>query len=80
MDKVIQIHGSQTGRFPRRDGRETNTIYPVRYMVVTGELPTGFTFYGPFETTARADQWATINLKAGAFYRVHNMFDVRDGG
>lgn len=75
---ATQQYGFQTGRFPRKDGRVTNTVYPIRYMVVTGELPTGFLFYGPFETTIRADRWATLNLKTGTFYRVHNMFDVRD--
>ncbi len=82
MDKTIQSHGdgTVTGRWPRRDGRVTNTVYPVKYMVVTGELPTGFIFYGPFETTARADRWARLNLRSDTFYRVHNMFDVKDDG
>jgi hypothetical protein len=47
-------------------------------MLVTGELTTGFMFYGPFDTMDKAGQWATANLKPGTFHRVHNIIDVRD--
>lgn len=60
------------------DGRRTHTIYPTKYLLVTGELTTGFDFYGPFDSVEKAGRWATDNLKAGEFHRVHNMYEVRD--
>ena len=71
----VTVHGATTGRW-RGDGRVNHTVYPIKYMVVTGELTTGFTFYGPFDTLDKAGQWATVNLRAGTFHRVHNMYDV----
>ncbi len=75
--EVAQYHGTVTGRWPGKGGRVTNTVYSVKHMVVTGELTTGFQFYGLFDTVERAGQWATHNLKPGTPYRVHNMSDVR---
>jgi len=68
----VRLHGQGT------DGRKTHTVYPLKYIVVTGELTTGFQFYGPFESVAKAGQWATSQLKVGDFYRVHNLHEVRD--
>ena len=56
----------------------TNTMYPVKHLVVTGELTTGFKFYGPFESVPKAGQWAVANLKDGLPYRIHNLFEVKD--
>jgi len=72
--EILQRRGTNLG------GRVSHTVYPIKYMVVTGELTTGFTFYGPFETINKAGQWATTNLKSGTFHRVHNMYDVRNAG
>lgn len=58
-------------------GRRTHTVYPTKHLLVTGELTTGFEFYGPFDTVEKAGRWATDNLKKGEFHRVHNMHDVR---
>ena len=77
--RAIKPHGAETGRW-RSDGRVKHTVYPIKYMVVTGELTTGFTFYGPFDTMDKAGQWATANLRAGTFHRVHTMYDVGGGG
>ena len=73
--KVHQCHGTTTGRW-RPDGRTSNTVYPVKHMLVTGELTTGFQFYGPFDTVAKAGQWATDNLRPGTAHRVHDIFYV----
>jgi hypothetical protein len=75
----IQRHGTVTGRWSGNTGRITNTVYPIKYMVVTGELTTGFVFYGPFDSLSKAGQWATYNLKDGLPHRVHSIFDVRGG-
>jgi len=75
----MQPHEMMTKHWLNKHGRVTNTVYPIRYMVVTGELTTGFQFYGPFNTVAAAGQWATTNLKVGTLHRVHNIFDVRSG-
>ncbi len=74
----LQQHGATTGRWLGKGGRVTNTVYPIKYMVVTGELTTGFVFYGPFDSVAATERWATHNLKRGTPHRVHNMFDVRN--
>lgn len=71
-------YGTTTGRWSGRGGRATHTVYSTKYLLVTGELTTGFQFYGPFNSVAAAGQWATANLTAGTSHRVHNMFDVRD--
>lgn len=68
----VQGGGSSIG------GRRTHTVYPTKYLLVTGELTTGFDFYGPFDSVEKAGRWATDNLKAGEFHRVHNMHEVRD--
>jgi len=73
--RIGKIHGAQTGRW-RSDGRATHTVYPIKYMVVTGELTSGFIFYGPFDSMDVARQWAGSNLRTDTFYRVHNMHDV----
>lgn len=65
-------------RPPDNTGRVSRIVYPIRYLVVTGELTTGFQFYGPFNTRDAAGQWATGNLKSGLPHRVHDMFDVRN--
>ncbi len=65
-------------RPPDKTGRVSRTVYPIKYLVVTGELTTGFQFYGPFNTRDAAGQWATGNLKSGLPHRVHDMFDVRN--
>lgn len=77
--EVIQYYGVATGRWPQRIGRTTHTVFPIKHMLVTGELTTGFQFYGPFDTVFAAGQWATKNLKPGTPHRVHNMYDVRNG-
>lgn len=76
--RIGKIHGAVTGRW-RSDGRVTHTVYPVKHMVVTGGLTTGFTFYGPFDSVGLARQWAGSNLRTDTFYRINNMFEVRDG-
>ncbi len=76
--EMVQRHGTMTSRWPGRGGRVTHTVFPVKHMVVTGELTTGFRFYGPFDTLTAAGRWATANLKPGTPHRVHDMFDVRD--
>lgn len=65
------------GRPANPDGRISRTVYPVNHLLVTGALTTGFIFYGPFDTVAEAGQWATDNLRAGEFYRVHDIQHVR---
>jgi hypothetical protein len=70
----------QTGRWSGKGGRTSHTVYPIKYLLVTGDLTTGFQFYGPFATVASAGQWATRNLKPGTPHRVHNMYDVREDG
>jgi hypothetical protein len=74
--RMEKVRGVTTGRW-RGDGRSTNTVYPVKYMVALGDLRSGFSFYGPFRTVADADGWADANLRSGNAYRVYNMFDVR---
>jgi len=64
---VIQYRGIETNRWS--GGRVTHTVYPIKYMVATGDLVSGFYFYGPFETVDKADQWATRNLEVGTFCR-----------
>jgi hypothetical protein len=34
---------------------------PTRYLVATGDLAEGYTFYGPFDTEDEAKQWAEAN-------------------
>lgn len=81
MDKQVDLW--REGKPPEirhhrfRTGRTSHTVYPVKYLLVTGELTTGFQFYGPFDSVAAAGQWATVNLKPGTPHRVHNMSDVR---
>lgn len=77
------VKGTATGRWTETEGggsnggRRTHTVYPTKHLLVTGELTTGFKFYGPFDTVEKAGRWATDNLKEGEFHRVHNMYDVR---
>jgi len=78
-DRTMQHHGTTTGRWPPRDdGRKTNTVYPVKYLVVAGGLPSGFTFYGPFDNVNTACQWAAGNLKKGTRFDPLPFFDVRN--
>jgi len=65
-----------TGRLS--GGRVKHTIYPVKYMVVTGDLTTGFQFYGPFDTVEKAEEWAAHGLKVGV-WNLLQLFNVRDG-
>ena len=80
MDKTIQSHGdgTVTGRWPRRDGRVTNTVYAKQYMVIVGTLGQGFEFYGPFDTVAKAAEWAGDNLHTGVYVNVEEFHNVRD--
>ncbi len=75
---AIQYHGTETGRWVRKDGRVTNTVYPVKYMVAIGDLFQGFQFYGPFTEDKFAAHWAQNNLKCRAEYRIYPIFDVRE--
>jgi hypothetical protein len=34
-----------------------------KHIVVTGNLMTGFKFYGPFDDFDAADEWAATNLE-----------------
>lgn len=76
QEEPVQVHVPTTGR--RSGGRTSHTVYPVKHLLVTGELTTGFQFYGPFDSVAAAGQWATDHLKPGTPHRVHDMFDVGD--
>lgn len=60
--------------------RTSHEVLVDSYMVVTGEITTGFHFYGPFKTRDKAGQWATANFKEGTFHRVHTLHHVKDGG
>lgn len=62
-----------SGRPADPSGRTTHIVYPVKHILVTGELTTGFQFYGPFDTVAGAGQWATDNLKDGLPRRIHDI-------
>lgn len=79
--KATQYHGTVTGRFPSTmlPGRNTHTVYPIKYMVAVGGLSEGFHFYGPFTEDKFAARWAYNNLKRGIEYRVYSIFDTRDG-
>lgn len=57
--------------------RKSHTMLKTSYILVTGELTLGFTFYGPFDDPAKAGQWAAKNLKNGVFYRTHQLQDIR---
>ncbi len=59
--------------------RKTHVTYPLKYLLITGELTTGFRFYGPFDSVEKAGRWATNNLKPGEFHRVHDLYDVGIG-
>lgn len=69
-----------SGRPADPSGRTTHTMYPVKHILVTGELTTGFQFYGPFDTVAEAGQWATYNLRPGTAHRVHDMYYIGGEG
>jgi hypothetical protein len=45
---------------------------------VTGEMTTGYTFFGPFKGLAAARQWAIDNLKDSTVYRVHDIHRVKE--
>ena len=75
--RMTNIHGAGTGRW-RGDGRVTSTVYPIKYMVVLGDMERGFTFYGPFVTIDRAHKWAILNLRTGTPHDIHRMYDVGD--
>ena len=60
--------------------RTSRVVLVDAYMVVTGEITTGFHFYGPFKTRDKAGQWANENFKEGTFHRVHTLHHVKDGG
>lgn len=76
--EMVQAHGTVTDRGLGTSGLSSHTVYPVKYMVATGNLTTGFDFYGPFATMVAANLWVTANLKVGTSIRVHAIFDVRD--
>jgi len=76
-DRTMQRSGVTKGRWP--GGRLTHTVFPIKYMVGTGELTRGFTFYGPFKTGDDANEWARLNLKTSTEYHVHKLVDVRTG-
>jgi len=78
-------YGTRTGRWPaaiagaRMNRRlRSHTVYPQKWMVVTGGLSMGFKFYGPFENAAKANLWADANLKDGDLYRIYTLNEVRD--
>ena len=72
--------GTRTGRWPSASNggghAQTHTVYPQKYMVVTGGLSLGHQFYGPFENAAKANDWAVANLKDGALYRIYAINGV----
>lgn len=72
--------GFQAVRFPPFDlaGRETHTVYPIKYMVAVGGLSKGFQFYGPFTEDKFAARWIYNNLKRGTESRIYSIFDVRE--
>ncbi len=57
--------------------RKSHTTLKTSYLLVTGELSRGFTFYGPFNTPADAGKWAAGNLKKDVFYLLHDLQNVR---
>ncbi len=57
-------------------GLKTHVVYPLKYLVVIGELNTGLTFFGPFDGQADAGRWATENLRTDVPYRVYTMHNV----
>jgi hypothetical protein len=38
-----------------------------RWLVVTGDVNEGFTMYGPFDSAAEADAWATRQIFAPSY-------------
>ena len=58
--------------------RKSHHVLIDQYMLVTGELTTGFHFYGPFKSRDKVGQWAQENLRDDTFYRVHIIHGVRD--
>ena len=57
--------------------RKSHTIVKTSYLIVTGGLIGGFTFYGPFDKPSDTVKWALDNLKSGVPYHVHQLQDVR---
>jgi len=61
------------------NGLKTHIVYRPSYIVVTGNLSAGFSFYGPFDGILKAEKWVEENLKAGEWWQVHIMSNVRFG-
>ncbi len=59
--------------------RRTHTVYPVKCLLVTGDLMSGFKFYGSFDSKEKARQWAGDHLRKEAPYLLHDILDVRKG-
>lgn len=59
--------------------KTSHVVHRDAFILVTGELTTGFHFYGPFDSVELAGKWAQDNLKDGTFYRTQAMHDVREG-
>jgi hypothetical protein len=59
--------------------QKTHVMYPLRFMVVTGNLPTGFRFYGMFDTHSEAQNWVDKNLRSELLASIHSIRKVREG-
>ena len=59
------------------DAGSTRIAYPLKYLVITGDLTNGFDFYGSFDTTSEADRWASSNLKKSIVYKIYPLKHVR---
>ncbi len=68
----------KTGRWSSKAGRSTHTVYPVKFLVTTGSLESGFTFYGPFDHPTTAREWARTNLMMDTPFSVFNLQNVGD--
>lgn len=77
-EKVMQRQGvTGTGRWSDCPSRVSHTVYPVKYMVVTGTLGAGFEFYGPFDDIAATDSWVRRNLKTQTSVRIERLNYVK---
>lgn len=75
----VNVHGTTTGRWRGvAPGRKSHTVYPVKFLVTTGSLETGFTFYGPFDHPTTAREWAKENLTEDTSFSVYNLQNVKD--
>ena len=62
------------------NGVSTHIIYPLKYIVYTGNIATGLRIYGPFDDNENALDWVKTNVALGTVFSTAPMFDVRDNG